>query len=238
VHRLIFIIAVAIVSYVLWRRYQALNAAQQKKMRGQLIIAAVAAVLLGLALTGRLNWLFAAATGALAAMPRLIKLAGRFWPFIRGILQLRSAAAAGHSKMQAAFLLLIMDRRTGALSGEVLQGSLQGRQLASLSQQECLQLLKECQQDAQSAALLVAYLDATFPQWRQSYQGNTQQQSAQTKAGMSKQEAADVLGVALDADKKTISTAHKRLMQRLHPDRGGSDYLAAKINQAKDVLLS
>ena len=237
-HRLIFIVIAAVVAFVAWKRYQALNTQQQKKMRTWIIVAVGALVLLLLTLSGRLNWLLAAATGALAAMPRLIKLASRFWPFIRGLLQMRAGAAARHSKMQATFLLLLMDRRTGALSGEVLQGNFKGRQLASLSQQECLQLLKECQQDAQSMSLLAAYMDATFPQWRQTYQGNTQQQSAQSGASMSKQEAADILGVSQDADKKTITTAHKRLMQRLHPDRGGSDYLAAKINQAKDVLLS
>ncbi len=237
-YRLIVIILLALAVYMVWQRYRAKTAAQQKKMRSNFIIALVVIVVLGLTLSGRLNWLFAAATGALAALPRLISLASRYWPFIRGLLQVRANAAMAHSKMQAAFLLLVMDRRSGALSGEVLQGQFQGRQLASLSQQECLQLLKECQQDAQSVSLLAAYMDATFPQWRQAYQGDTGQQSAQAGASMSKQEAAEVLGVPQDADKKTIATAHKRLMQRLHPDRGGSDYLAAKINQAKDVLLS
>lgn len=236
--RLILIIAAAIALMWLWKRYQAMTALQQQKMRWKLMAVVIGGGLLVLAISGRLNWIFAALAGLLATLPKLAQLATKFWPFLRGFLQMRASAAARHSKMQSAFLRLIMNRATGALSGEVLQGAFQGRPLTSLSQPECLQLLDECRHDAQSVSLLVVYLDATFPQWRQSYQGHAQQQSSQNDSLMSKQEAADILGVPLDADHKTIITAHKRLMQRLHPDRGGSNYLAVKINQAKDKLLA
>lgn len=55
---------------------------------------------------------------------------------------------------------------------------------------------------------------------------------------MSRQEAAEILGVDIDASVDDIRLAHKRLMQKIHPDRGGSEPLAKQINQAKDVLLS
>ena len=61
---------------------------------------------------------------------------------------------------------------------------------------------------------------------------------ASTMENMSKQEAADILGVSENAEPDDIRVAHKRLMQKIHPDRGGSDALAKQINKAKDVLLS
>jgi DnaJ family protein C protein 19 len=54
---------------------------------------------------------------------------------------------------------------------------------------------------------------------------------------MSKAQAYEVLGLKPDASRDEILQAHRRMIQRVHPDRGGSDYLASKINQAKDTLL-
>ena len=232
--RLIILILAGIALFLAYKRYQKLDAQQRKKMALWTMMGVFLLILLILTVTGRLSWLVAAITASLAAMPRLMNTAMKLWPLLRQFQNMRGAK----SKMQTAFLLLVIDQKNGQLSGQVLQGQFQGRSLASMSQQECMAFLQECQSDARSVSLMAAYMDSVYPQWRQDYQGNTRQESTQASGAMSKKEAADILGLDENADKKTILKAHKRLIQRLHPDRGGSDYLAAKINEARDVLLS
>lgn len=72
-------------------------------------------------------------------------------------------------------------------------------------------------------------------------QGKAERQSQAQTPGqngkMSQKEALDILGLKPGASREQILQAHKRIMQKLHPDRGGSDHLAAQINRAKDALL-
>jgi hypothetical protein len=148
----------------------------------------------------------------------------------------RSSPSAGqHSTVASAILSMQLDHDSGALSGEVLKGQYQGWHLADMERQQLEQLLAYCQQeDADSVQLLDSYLQQRFP-------GETefgaQQASASTSSGMSRKEALAVLGLDDAAEKDDIIAAHRTLMQKLHPDRGGNDYLAAKINQAKDLLV-
>ena len=88
----------------------------------------------------------------------------------------------------------------------------------------------------QSISLLEAWLDRNRPEWRETWTGRDKAKQASTGA-MSRDEAFSVLGLKSGASSEDIKNAHRRLMKEFHPDRGGSDYLAAKINQAKDVLL-
>ena len=80
--------------------------------------------------------------------------------------------------------------------------------------------------------------------WRDAAKGNTDSGSSESARGtssgngpMTRMEALEILGLGPDAKEADIKAAHRRLMKTAHPDRGGSDYLAAKINQAKDLLL-
>lgn len=69
-----------------------------------------------------------------------------------------------------------------------------------------------------------------------------ERQAARPTSDMTIKEAADILGLSSDLthgeiNAEKVNDVHRRLIQKLHPDRGGNDYLAAKINQARDVLL-
>jgi DnaJ-domain-containing protein 1 len=88
----------------------------------------------------------------------------------------------------------------------------------------------------QSVSLLEAWLDRNNPAWRDTWKGTDK--ARQSNSGtMSRDEALAVLGLKAGSTNDDIRNAHRRLMKDFHPDRGGSDYLAAKINQAKDILL-
>jgi DnaJ-domain-containing protein 1 len=125
------------------------------------------------------------------------------------------------------------------MEGEVLAGPLKGRKLSSLNPAELRALHSQCAAAPdQSRVLLEAWLDRLKPEWRQDWGGTARNGGGSATGGaMSRDEAYAVLGLKPGASDEDIRAAHRRLMKEFHPDRGGSDYLAAKINQAKDLLL-
>lgn len=146
-------------------------------------------------------------------------------------------SAGQKSRVAASQLAMELDHDSGAMDGEILAGPLKGRKLSRLSAVELKQLHLQCRTaNDQSLALLEAWLDRTQAEWRGAW-GESRKASA-SPGSMSRQEAYAVLGLKTGASAEDIKAAHKRLMKEFHPDRGGSDYLAAKINTAKDVLLA
>ncbi|MFN0263861.1 DnaJ domain-containing protein [Tepidamorphus sp. 3E244] len=134
---------------------------------------------------------------------------------------------------------MTLDHDTGEMSGVVMGGAHRGVALDDLDVAQITALFGEA--DADSAALLEAYLDRRAPGWRDDAEtdtGGRQGQGGPVEGPMTQEEAYEVLGLAPGAGDKEIRSAHRALMKRLHPDRGGSTYLAAKINEAKDLLLN
>ena len=152
----------------------------------------------------------------------------------------RRAAAGGprpgaSSGVTTRYFSMSLDHDTGAVSGEVLAGRFAGRSLGEMSLEDLLELRRDCADDAQSVSVLEAYLDRLHPDWRERGPGPGEKPAG---SAMTVEEARAILGVGPDAGEDEIREAHRRLMQKLHPDRGGSTYLAAQINRARDLLLS
>ena len=87
-------------------------------------------------------------------------------------------------------------------------------------------------------AKYLPFIQQKFQQAQAGQHQNDQQSTRTRRQSISKQQAYEILGLKPGCSRDDINRAHKRMMQKMHPDRGGSDYLAAQINQAKDILLS
>jgi hypothetical protein len=148
-------------------------------------------------------------------------------------------AGGQKSTVSSANLEMELDHDTGEIDGRVLTGRMKEARLSSLNEEELLSLYQEIFPDADSAALLVSFLDRYHPNWRESVDPDyfRKQDEASGFEGMSRQEACQILGVEPGASQQEILQAWRRLIKGVHPDHGGSAFLTAKINTAKDVLL-
>lgn len=158
------------------------------------------------------------------------------------------AGGAQHSAVETAYLRMALDHDSGEMRGEVLRGRFMGRELGSLDRDELLALLVECEaNDLPSARLVENYLDRMFgADWRAdrpgagtANSGGSEQSARAPGSGpeMGRAEALELLGVAEGADRDAVMAAWRRLIKLNHPDHGGSKYIAAKLNEAKRVLL-
>ncbi|ABE40285.1 DnaJ domain-containing protein [Rhodopseudomonas pseudopalustris] len=141
------------------------------------------------------------------------------------------------SRVRSSYLEMTLDHESGAISGRLLAGPQAGRSLDEFDLPELAAMMTGF--DAESCALLESYLDRRFPAWRQHAQGDPAGgQGRQTSSGkMTTEEAYQILGLQPGAGPDEIGRAHRTLMKKLHPDQGGSTYLAARVNAAKDTLL-
>jgi hypothetical protein len=141
------------------------------------------------------------------------------------------------SRVRSPFVEMELDHDTGSMSGRLIAGRYAGVTLDALDQTTLIAVLGEI--DDESRALLAAYLDRRHPRWRENADGGAAAGKIDpARSGkMTEEEAYQILGVAPGASPEEIGRAHRLLMKKLHPDQGGSTYLAARVNEAKDVLL-
>jgi hypothetical protein len=150
-----------------------------------------------------------------------------------------SRSSGTGSTVRSSFLDMHLDHDTGSMTGTVVKGNEAGKALDDLDEAALLKLAAELAVDPESVALLEAYLDRRIPGWREHFEGDATAGSGRPPdAGpMTDEEAYEVLGLLAGASNSEIRAAHRRLMKRVHPDQGGSTFLATKINEAKDRLL-
>lgn len=146
---------------------------------------------------------------------------------------------APQSTVTSIYFVMQLNHETGDLRGEVIKGAYTGQKLDELDQDHLIALYSEVAADEDSRSLLEVYLDRRFPTWREDIQGDADTgRTGTAQSGiMSEEEAYQILGLSPGASPSDIRIAHRRLMKSVHPDMGGSAFLAAKVNQAKDRLL-
>ena len=152
---------------------------------------------------------------------------------------MRGPAPGRSSEVETPFIRMRLDHDTGDMAGTILRGRHAGLKLAELGRTKLLAVLRECRAaDEEGARLIEAYLDRSDPDWRDEWRAGQAGSTGGAPSGdMTVEEAYAILGLQPGADEAAIRAAHRRLMKQLHPDHGGTDYLATKINRARDVLL-
>ncbi|SIS66071.1 DnaJ domain-containing protein [Neptunomonas antarctica] len=249
--RLAVLVAVIIIGFKTVQYIRALKPEQRKKASAKAGVVALITLMLLLTVTGKLHVLAALGAGLVLFAKRLFPLL-RYVPFLKGLYQkakaTQSSGSAQHSTVETSLLKMTLDHESGNLDGELLATDSKGKYLSELSLSELIDLYGLAEkQYPDSIEVLAAYIDRTHgSDWREAadadaghYSGESGQNSRASDSGeMTASEAYAVLGLDQNATEEEVIAAHRKLMQKLHPDRGGSNYLAAKINLAKAFLVS
>jgi len=231
---LLAIAAAAIAIYYLWR-VRSMPPHKQRSGYIKFLLGLMIALVVVLTLTGRMHWVGAAITGAFVFLRQILPWIIRALPFLNKLREQNTQS--GESSIQTNHLSATLDHGSGHIDGEIIEGPHKGWLLSELSIMQLEDLLTHYQtEDEESAELLEAYID----QRRQQADQNTEQQRTANRAASdqsARAEALAILGLDEGSTEEEVVAAHRSLIQKLHPDRGGNDFLAAKINQAKDILL-
>ena len=233
--KLVFIIAILVVGSLLYKLYFRQMLAEGRIGKIKIALIAFGLIFMLMVVTGRAHPIFALLGALMTQAMRVLPLLIRFFPQIKQMLDGQSPFSGdSKSTIRSSTIVMTVQLRNGAMDGQVVAGEFSGRNLRELSAEETASLLEWCQRnDKEAARLLLAYLARTGGKGYQD-QG---QSPAQSDASITREEALEILGLEDGATRKDVVEAHRRLMNRMHPDKGGSNYLAAKINAAKKRLL-
>jgi hypothetical protein len=238
------LIAVVIIGYITVGYIQTLKQEQRKKAG---VLAFIAGLVL-LTITGKLYILAALGTGLIVLAKRLFPFL-RYFPLFQGLFQKakakKSAGTSKHSTVETSLLKMTLDHESGEIDGELLDTVSEGKYLSEFELPDLISLyILAGKQYPDSIEILATYLDRKYgDDWREAANAGKDSQESGQQSGESDNsemtviEAYAVLGLDNNATEAEIITAHRKLMLKLHPDKGGSNYLATKINQAKDLLV-
>ena len=238
-----FILGVALLAGVLLagRWYAKADTKTLLTMLKWVLLGTVVSVVLFFIISGRVAWALAALPALLPWFFRLraVARAAKTFARMRQSYGTGSAGASGSSDLETRFLRMRLDHETGLMSGEVINGPFKGHHLDDMGIADLIKLWQQCgRDDPESGRVVATYLDRVHPDWRESEAGFFEGDGRAGPSGvMDRAQALQVLGLPESATAANVKDAHRRLIAGMHPDHGGSDFLAAQINQAKDVLL-
>jgi len=260
----IMLIVVLVIGYLIYVTYGKKLLAEGRKGHIKIGVIIVGLIILLAVATGRANVLLAPLGAAMTLITRFKRFAPfliRFFPQMKGFFgeanqsmggnygeQTGAGAGTGRSRVQTATLVMIFDHASGEMNGTVKRGQFEGYSLNELSVGELKDLLKHCTAtDPEAMRLLNVYLARYHPKHfggggasggpgggPGAGHGNLNPNSGD----MNDQEALDILGLEPGATPDEITKAHRSLIGKMHPDKGGSTYLATKINAARDHLMN
>lgn len=236
---------VVVMTAIAWVWLRSQPPSQRKPAILKLALIAGILILVLLAITGRLSLVFALLVFLFPLLRRVLPslLSGRM-PGSGG--DETTAKQGNQSHVSSDILSMTLDHDSETMSGDVLKGPMAGRGLADLGESEFIELLQYCRaHDEDSARLLETYLDRRFgDSWRtddpadDDSEENSERENSGHGGSLTDREALDILGLEAGASRDEIVQAHRRVMQKIHPDHGGSNYLAARVNEAKEQLMS
>ncbi len=255
--RIVLLLLIAGIAFVILRSLLAGRNITNRQFGVIYVATLLGIVLLYLGMSGRLPWLLGLLGAALPfiakRLPWIVRIIGlrSVWQWLRNVHPHSGGPSSGSStrgpgqtsSLNTRFFAMVLDHDTGNMDGEILEGPNKGAKLSELSLSELLALLSLVNSDPDSESVLRAYLDREHPDWTEhGQQQETHHDGAQSEhpsdVNLTVRQAYEILGIEPGANKDEVKDAHRRLMQRVHPDRGGSAYLAARINEAKKVLLA
>ena len=238
--QLLFGFLIALLLFWLVRYRLQSSPRQAKQWWLSLALGITALVFILLALTGRLQFLVAAGAALILLIRRVITLV-QYGPLLKQALDFFKGNLTDDdeqtSSVTTSLLTMTLDHRTGLMDGEVLAGEYAGQHLSRLHETQLAKLYRECRGHyPDSVAVLEAYLDRRLDsEWRA--EAAREGQAPRSPDDLTREQALAILGLEEGASREEIIQAHRRMMQKVHPDRGGSDFLAAQVNRAKTLLL-